>query len=42
LAEVVARYDRAVILGDPGSGKSTLLRYLAPCARNLPCSKKII
>ena len=29
LAQVVARYERVVILGDPGSGKSTLLRYLA-------------
>ena len=29
LAEIVARCDRTVILGDPGSGKSTLLRYLA-------------
>jgi hypothetical protein len=28
LAEVVTRYDRVVILGDPGSGKTTLLRYL--------------
>lgn len=29
LAEVIARHDRVVILGDPGSGKTTLLRYLA-------------
>ncbi len=29
LAEVVTRYEKVVILGDPGSGKTTLLRYLA-------------
>src|SRR5258708_24093795 len=29
LAEVVTRYEKVVILGDPGSGKTTLLHYLA-------------
>ncbi|HKS23844.1 MAG TPA: HEAT repeat domain-containing protein [Thermoanaerobaculia bacterium] len=28
IADVLERYPRVVILGDPGSGKSTILRYL--------------